>query len=354
MRLIACLLAIVILGHSTDVGAQPAERARELSLTAIPPQAPVQILGNAWRINAIGPIDTEAPERLRRLIINHNIPDGSTIFFNSPGGNVIAAMELGRVLRDFGLFSEVGTFGSHASPQQQNAGICLSACALAFIGGKFRFHRNNTLFGVHRFYSVESQLGDDITQILSSMIIQYIREMGVDTRLFSELVRVGRSEINILDIDKLESLGVINHGIGPTAWSIESRSDIIYVKGERDTRRGINKFILTCDGPNFLLIVIFDAQGRWPEIEMMHAHSLLVDGRDIPFDPSSGFSMSFDNGWVTIGRSIPRDNVDLIQQARTVGYAVQLVYGSPIFLGFDGMDATGARERLPGFRRFCR
>ncbi|MFN4127540.1 MAG: hypothetical protein ACK4HK_17150, partial [Pannonibacter indicus] len=53
---------------------------------------------------------------------------GSTVVFNSPGGNPSKAIELGRLIRSLGL-----------STLQPRSLECVSACALAFMGGVSRY-----------------------------------------------------------------------------------------------------------------------------------------------------------------------------------------------------------------------
>ncbi len=331
----------------------PARFSAQMRFTAIPPQQPAFMFGNAWTIIAEGVIDIGAPSRLRALIRSNNIPDRSHIYFNSPGGSFLAALELGRALRDERIYAHLS--GDQPSRQAQPP-ICLSACALAFIGAPFRFgsFRVGETFGVHRFHSQGAEIGDDVTQVLADQIVQYIREMGVDVRLFAEIVRAGRNDINILSRAKLEELGVVNNGVGRTVWSLEGLQGGLYLKGERDTSAGINKFILHCERRRWMLMAIFDPQGRWEEIQAMGAHSVLIDGdpQPISYQPSTS-RIRLVNGWVNILNPIDQPMLERIARSRTVGFATQSFHGAPIFLGFDGMEFEGGRERLSGFRRTC-
>jgi len=334
----------------------PAQFSAQMRFTAIPPQQPVFMFGNSWTIIAEGVIDLSAPARLRTLIRANNIPDRSHIYFNSPGGSVTAALELGRILREERIYANLSGYQrGDQPPRPSQPPICLSACALAFIGAPFRFgsFRGDETFGVHRFYSQGAEIGDDVTQVLANQIVQYIREMGVDIRLFAEIVRAGRNDINILSRAKLEELGVVNNGIGRTAWSLESVQDFIYLKGERETFRGINKFILQCNQRRWMLMVIFHPEGRWEEIREMGTHSLLIDGHPHPLFQPSPSTTRLVNGLVNIAHPIGRPMLERMARSRTVGFAAQNFHGAPVFLGFDDMEFEGGRERLSGLRRTC-
>jgi hypothetical protein len=330
--------------------------AERMTFTPVQPREPVALFGNAWTILAMGAVDPGAPARLRATIEAHRVPERSIVHFNSPGGDVTAAMELGRVIRETGLYTHLGDPGTVARPEPREPSICLSACALAFIGGQFRWATSDrsALFGVHRFYGPDRALGDDLSQVLSNRIIQYIREMGVDVALFSEVVRAGRDGINLLDRRRLEALGVVNNGVGPTSWTIESASGALYLRGERETHRGVNKFMLVCEGRRFLLWIIFDAEGAWDQVRLMNSHSLLIDGLPHALALRPGVSeIRLANGWVNVIHPIDGPMIDLVARARTVGFAAQFAPAAPTFRGFDGMEIAAARERLHGLRRAC-
>jgi hypothetical protein len=98
------------------------------------------------------------------------------IEFDSPGGDIYTAMELGRRIRKLGL----DTF--------QTRGLqCASACSLAFLGGVSRSAAANAI-GVHRPYYPIGFPGDVddavvATQQATADMIGYIIDMGVDPAL---------------------------------------------------------------------------------------------------------------------------------------------------------------------------
>ena len=53
-------------------------------------------------------IETETPKLFENLIERYHVPSYSTVYLNSPGGNLYAGMELGRVIRKNGLYTAVG------------------------------------------------------------------------------------------------------------------------------------------------------------------------------------------------------------------------------------------------------
>ena len=88
-----------------------AQYADVMQFEAVPPLKPRDIFGNAWWIYASGTIDAGAPQRLSELIEEKGIPGESFIFLDSPGGNLLAGMKLGRVIRERKFRSYVGAQG---------------------------------------------------------------------------------------------------------------------------------------------------------------------------------------------------------------------------------------------------
>jgi hypothetical protein len=332
--------------------------AEPMQFVLQPPHQPEQVFGNAWGIFADGDIEGTSAAGLTKVMEENRIPPNSTVYFNSPGGSLFGGMELGLLIRKYGLFTEVAKRG----PTQTSygfreyaklPGVCLSACSLAYIGGVFRWVGNSkSVYGVHRFYG-DSSLDADKAQIASSVIIQYIRDMGVDPALFTEMTKAGREEVNIIPWSKLGALNVVNSGQGRTEWSIETTGDDLYVKGQRNTSQGINKFMVVCTNGRLSLYVIFDPIGRDQEVLGLEAQSLMIDHKAIPISHLRQRPVTLQNGWINAMYNLSSDLIDKIKTAKTVGIAFQALYGAPTYMGFDGMELGDGRQKLAGLLAAC-
>lgn len=215
-------VAVLLAGIWGAAGAQA--QPKEMTFFAVLPHQPTQLFGNAWSIHADGPIDPDAPIRFKRLITEKNIPANSLVYSNSPGGSLYAGMELGHLIRKHHLFTNVLKRGELETTRQFQSykslpGGCFSACTLAYIGGVFRWIDAKSVYGVHRFFA-NGSLDADAAQVTSSAIVQYIRQMRVDSDLFDEMTKAGREEINILPRGRLEALGVVNNGTERARWTL--------------------------------------------------------------------------------------------------------------------------------------
>ncbi len=124
------------------------------------------------------------------------------VTFDSPGGSPYKAMDLGRMIRLYGL-----------STVQIRSSECASACALAFMGGTARLAMAGSI-GVHRssFTDPSSLTTDDAVssvQQLTAEIIGYMNEMGVDPSLLQLALQYGSNDIRYLSSSEMQRYRVV-------------------------------------------------------------------------------------------------------------------------------------------------
>jgi len=347
ISLFICFLLFVVI-------AVTASSQTHMEFHGLPPSGPTEVVGNSWRIFATGEIDADAAIRLETFINKNNISDKSILTIDSPGGSLLGGMELGRVIRNAGLFTYVGK--ENVKPDEMmRPGECYSACALAFLGGRFRWIYPTSIYGVHRFnFDGQVQHSTDVTQILSASIVQYIRDMGVDPSLFNAMISASSESINILSQNQLKEWKVVNDGYETTAWTVETVNDALYLKGTRNTWRGVNKFMLVCAPrkPMFLY-AIFDPEGRSEEVLKMKSYSLFIGDRAIPISSHLMGPPFLVNGLINAAFSLDQKLMAALRTAKEVGVAFQFSYDSPIFAGFDGMDFSVGAKKLPALVGNC-
>ncbi|SCM79507.1 conserved hypothetical protein [uncultured Pleomorphomonas sp.] len=118
------------------------------------------------------------------------------VFFDSDGGNIVAAMAYGRTIRSLGLW----TF-------QLRSDQCASACALAFVGGVVR-HAQPGSIGVHQSsFSPESNFDGDTAvaaiQSITADIMAYLIEMGIDPKLLQLSLSVPPNDMRYLTASEM-------------------------------------------------------------------------------------------------------------------------------------------------------
>jgi hypothetical protein len=167
-------------------------------------------------IAAEGHFDSEAVARLHRILDKLGKPN-LPIYFNSSGGNLTQAMEIGRMMRARGMTAGVAlTLAAKCRPEktvdecaklirsnpdseaviQTDRARCLSACAIAILGAAKREVAPDALLGVHSALvyishpkgATERQI-DNVTaratQILEKRLANYVGEMKLNKELFN-------------------------------------------------------------------------------------------------------------------------------------------------------------------------
>lgn len=115
----------------------------------------------------------------------------TVVSFDSEGGNVAKAMELGRMIRRYGLVTV-----------QLRQFECASSCALAFMGGKLRFAEPGSI-GVHKAsFAPSTPFNKDeavsAVQEVTADIIGYMMEMGVNPSLLQLALKTDADDIRYL------------------------------------------------------------------------------------------------------------------------------------------------------------
>ena len=123
-------------------------------------------------------------------------PDVKFVSFNSRGGNIVKAMELGRAIRQ----AEKDTI-------QLRRNNCESACSLAFFGGVYRGAEAGSI-GVHRSSLPENvettaQSAVESVQVHIAAVTSYMLEMGIDPSLLELTLQYSKDDIRYLSSSEM-------------------------------------------------------------------------------------------------------------------------------------------------------
>jgi ATP-dependent protease ClpP protease subunit len=125
------------------------------------------------------------------------------LLIDSPGGNIYAAMAIGRLLRRnrIHVFVASGDFGD---------GQCVSACIMVYAGAVSRLHRGK--IGIHRpYFNLQpnpEELQSGYEQMLRNMRT-YLRDMNVSERLAEDMLKVAPADVRYLSDDDLKNYGLV-------------------------------------------------------------------------------------------------------------------------------------------------
>jgi hypothetical protein len=142
-------------------------------------------------IGVDGPMLPGDYEQFRRVAVLH---PKAVVRFNSDGGNLLAGIEIGKLIR-------LRNFGTLVVSNQR----CASACALAWLGGTVRFMGATALIGFHAGYDATS--GQE-TGVANAVIGVYLNEIGLSYNAAIYITRAAPDAITWLNVADARRLGI--------------------------------------------------------------------------------------------------------------------------------------------------
>jgi hypothetical protein len=134
--------------------------------------------------------------------------DVFTVYLDSKGGEVLAAMQIGRLIRknDGQVWIGYPMTVTHSSDAK-----CYSSCALIFIAGVWRFiDPFDGSLGLHRPYLASvpqsRQAVEKQVPLMLSQVKQYVAEMGITDNFYQQMVNTEPSQMVVYHaMDRTES-----------------------------------------------------------------------------------------------------------------------------------------------------
>lgn len=195
---------LALLGQAATAAADPPPTVG-LAITAV---APPEAGGDPWLIYLDGMFDAAAATRLAGLLAQERITRAD-VYFNSPGGSLLAAMAVGRLIRDHGFDTHVGRRSVH--PRQAGAAVCYSACPFGYAGGVRRFLEAESVLGVHEAANrVPVQDESAFQRFVDVQATQYLGEMGVSPALLVLMRSAPHDGMRLLAREEAVGLGLVN------------------------------------------------------------------------------------------------------------------------------------------------
>jgi hypothetical protein len=285
-------------------------------------------------IAADGAIDGGTPQRLRALLAKLNKAGKRSlpIYFFSPGGNVTAALELGRLMRAHKMKAAIGrTIPQGCDPNairekacdaimrsgreltgelRTNRAVCVSACVYAFIGAAEREVPAGASLGVHsmqitRTTILKNQQGrvlamsktkitGDVPSIREAhgRVARYAAEMGIGRELVEAAAAVPFEKVRALTRAEIVRFGIDKREFAQGGWVREANAT--------SGRVGLTKFMigpdiddpqqyrmslmrLSCASPKNILVQLAREQSPFAKSRSV---ALIAGGNELVLKPS--------------------------------------------------------------------
>ncbi len=260
-------------------------------------------------------------------LINLNKIDRATVYFNSQGGDLLAGIKIGKIIREYQFNTSIGKINKTSTLGVKD-GECYSSCVFAFSGGKYRYMNDKDVIGVHRFYREYSKKTDlEEAQVVSAVIINFLREMEIDLSLFDRMALTSRNMVNIISKDEALRLKLVNNGFLPTKWTLDSIDGSVYLRGYRETQYGEGKLIFICDSEKLSVIAMHSVAEH---IGLSGQYSLDVDDEEYRIEGD----LSTNNGFYILSFKPNVEHLKQILVARNIGFKF-LALNPAFYVGFD-------------------
>jgi hypothetical protein len=248
---------------------------------------------NDW-IAAEGKIDAGAAQRLRQLLAKLGRPR-PPIYFHSPGGSVVGALELGRLIRGQKLQVSVahtvltGCTGDNPPEKsceaQKRSGqglaakfdlttaMCNSACVYALAGGAVRLVPPWVKLGIHDVGMDPAKSlprGASLGRVKATAhehIQEYLHEMGFDDALFKAAAAVPFESNRFLEREDLVRFGIDRREFGDTGWQFIDKPAAavikrFFVRTDNDSVRYFDGFVsLSCGAGQAVRLALVRGRG---------------------------------------------------------------------------------------------
>jgi hypothetical protein len=230
-------------------------------------------------IAAEGTIDPAAEPKLWELLRKLGNDRKPPVYFHSPGGDVTAGLQLGRLMRARGLTVGVGwTLPATCDRQDPgapacdalkragrevaaeldiSAGFCASSCSYAILGGATRYIGVGAKVGIHDAYTAptirsfdENGRIVDRPQAVSAeraraglaqaygVIAGYVNAMGISVDLVKAAHAIPSKDLHILTREELVAFGIDRRGTVESGWSLLDKPSGVSAVKLIETRDG--------------------------------------------------------------------------------------------------------------------
>ena len=317
-----------------------------------------KMLGGFFCINAVGTIKHGDDVKFIKFLDDHEPPPHMVVYIDSTGGDLEAGIGIGRQIRRYGLWTDVGIYvlerpapSTPLVPRKRVEGMCISAATMIYLGGRLRFFSKGSRFGVHRF-SFKNPLPEHIgkSQELSAKIASYVSDMGISPEFLELSSATDARDINLISEQQLKELRVMTGGQTDVEWTVQARHKMMYVRGERDSIYGRHKVMLAfIKGAGFFFWAVIEAQNRYQELTNFGVVEINLNGEDIKIDISDKCARFHVGTDVHVLANISDEQARLISESESFGLQIKLDQESPRFLGISAMDTEGGAEQLSAF-----
>jgi len=283
----------------------------------------MQFTSNSIVVQATGTITADTPQAFQKFVKTYDAQMTRIIELHSAGGDVMAGMKLGEMIRSAGYSTSIGRSipleGGAMEYHAYKDAVCTSACAYAFMGGLSRKYSQKDILALPRLGVKGNSLAGADPQTMSATLASYIAKMGADPDVLQAAAGAPANNINFrVPVALGRKTKIIFEPSGETTFRIESVGGSATVAFDF-TRQGehFSGQLRCIDSTSVLTIYDRDDAIRPSLQQLKDAPATLLDGAGKQFEATATYARVADLG--TMVFKIP----DLTEAAFS-GYGLRL------------------------------
>ncbi|MEM0898474.1 MAG: hypothetical protein AAGI92_00805 [Pseudomonadota bacterium] len=141
-----------------------------------------------------GPFEYQDEIAFKRTVLSLDNP---VVMFDSPGGNLVAGIEIGKAIRLLNLETIV-----------VDGAVCASACGLAWLGGVNRYLTEGAQVGFHAAFIVDDAGEAREVGSGNALVGAYVSQLGLSNSAILYVTSQGPSEMEWVSPDEAERFGL--------------------------------------------------------------------------------------------------------------------------------------------------
>ena len=122
--------------------------------------------------------------------------DNAIVVLQSPGGSVLAGIEIGRAIRLKGFSTYV-----------PDGIMCASACALAWLGGRSRLMSDTSKVGFHAAYTDENGT-NNVSSVANAVVGAYLNQLGLPIAAIIYITKADPNRMQWLNFSDAQNVGI--------------------------------------------------------------------------------------------------------------------------------------------------
>jgi hypothetical protein len=253
-------------------------------------------------IQGIGRITPDTPAKLEQFLKTDDARMTKSITLHSPDGDLMAGLKLGEIIRKAGYSTSIGrsvlldeAMDIYDYPQ----GECISACALAFLGGITRSYDAKATYRLPRLDADGPAAGGEGTQM--SKLAVYIKQMGANPEILQTASNMAAKDAAYhVPVAPAKQMGIIFDQSGQTEFRIGDIKGSPVVRFDFSMQEKKYRGMIRCVD-SAITLYILDRGGSFPKYlqTVKGATAEFVDGTSQTLQATASYAKAGDADMMT-------------------------------------------------------